>query len=152
MPISPKNLALYPSCWPEVRRAVLERAGYRCEGCGVRQYAVGYRDPHGRFCELDRSTALAIEEEIRRGADHPAPIQIALATCHLDHDPRSNDGFEVHGVVEEDLDMSNLRAYCQRCHNVHDGAHRRRNRARTRIRQRQIIPLPFPGLHDEIYD
>jgi hypothetical protein len=31
--------ALYPPNWPELRRACLEKAGYRCEICGVKQGA-----------------------------------------------------------------------------------------------------------------
>jgi 5-methylcytosine-specific restriction endonuclease McrA len=44
---------------------------------------------------------------------------VVLTIAHLDHDPTHND-------------WSNLRAWCQRCHNTYDVEHRRQTRARTR--------------------
>jgi hypothetical protein len=47
-------------------------------------------------------------------------VRIVLTVAHLDHTP-------------ENCDPSNLRAWCQRCHNRYDAAHRRdgiRRRAR----------------------
>lgn len=50
------------------------------------------------------------------------PIQIVLTIAHVDHDPTHND-------------LSNLRALCQRCHNVWDAPHRDRNRAASRDKE-----------------
>lgn len=48
MPIKPENAARYPKDWPQIRAAMMERAGRRCEHndapghrCTARQYAVG---------------------------------------------------------------------------------------------------------------
>ena len=49
MPIRPEMRGRYPAEWPAVRAAIMERAGDRCEWCGVPQYAVGYRDGAGEF-------------------------------------------------------------------------------------------------------
>lgn len=34
MPIRPENERRYPPNWREIRAAILERAGHRCEWCG----------------------------------------------------------------------------------------------------------------------
>ncbi len=53
-------------------------------------------------------------------APHPETgSEVVLTVAHLDHAP-------------ENSDPSNLRALCQRCHNVHDAAHRAATRRRTR--------------------
>ena len=41
MPVKPENKALYPANWyTEIRPHILERAGHRCEMCGVENYAI----------------------------------------------------------------------------------------------------------------
>lgn len=41
MPIRKENRGRYPKDWPARRKAVLERAGHRCEFCGAENY-----EPH----------------------------------------------------------------------------------------------------------
>jgi hypothetical protein len=51
----------------------------------------------------------------------PHPItsaRVVLTTAHLDHHPPN-------------CDPANLRAWCQRCHNRYDAAHRAGTRARA---------------------
>ena len=52
MPIKRENRHLYPKDWQQIRKRILERAGHKCEQCGVEQYAVGYRDESGQFWPL----------------------------------------------------------------------------------------------------
>ncbi|WP_296700709.1 hypothetical protein [Thiocapsa sp. UBA6158] len=58
-----------------------------------------------------------------RAANHePHPVtgsRVVLTIAHLNHDTT-------------DSRPENLRAWCQRCHNTYDAAHRRRNRQRSR--------------------
>lgn len=99
MPIRPENKDRYPDNWPEIRRAILERAGHCCEFCGVENYAVGYWDPGGFFCYVHE-----------KSFDDPSGIpriKIVLTIAHLDHTP-------------ENCDPDNLRALCQKCHNNYD--------------------------------
>jgi len=86
-----ENKARYPKDWKQRSRAIRERAGNRCEGCGP-----------------------------ENGKPHPVTGSIVVLTvAHLDHQP-------------ENCDPTNLRAWCQRCHNTYDAAHRAQTRARTR--------------------
>jgi 5-methylcytosine-specific restriction endonuclease McrA len=54
------------------------------------------------------------------GQPHPVTgSKVVLTIAHLDHQPQNND-------------PANLKAWCQRCHNTYDGAHRRATRRRLR--------------------
>lgn len=57
------------------------------------------------------------------GFDHPASgANVVLTVGHLDHNP-------------ENCDRSNLRAWCQRCHNTYDREHRLATAAATRAQE-----------------
>lgn len=138
MPIRPENQALYPGGsirspeWAEIRERIRARALDQCEDCAVRNGAHGGRVHDGTFLSsLPKGTN-------GLGLDWPRPgeyawcglgdrrdflrvIRIVCTVAHLDHDPTNNDD-------------ANLRFLCQRCHNRHDQAHRRRNAAATRRR------------------
>ena len=60
MPIKPENRGRYPANWKEIRAAILERAGNKCEFCGIENYAV------------------------RDGS------RVVLTIAHLDHTPEHN--------------------------------------------------------------
>ena len=95
MPIRAERAHLYPKDWPQVSQRIRERAGNKCEFCGVRNGALGGRDRKGIFHE-----ALPLGEKMLRlewprpgtyahcrGADWPLRIiRIVLTTAHLNHD------------------------------------------------------------------
>jgi hypothetical protein len=57
------------------------------------------------------------------GQLHPfTGARVVLTVAHLDHQP-------------ENCERSNLRAWCQRCHNTYDMTHRRATAAATRSAQ-----------------
>ena len=104
MPIRESQKALYPDNWPEVRERIRNRAGDKCEKCGVKNHAVGYRTgPDGRFVEEDGWSYLP--------DDCDKLISIVCTTAHLDHDPAN-------------CSDDNLRFWCQQCHNRYDAKHR----------------------------
>lgn len=113
MPIKPENKRLYPLDWKQIRRDILERAGDKCEFCGVKNHAMGFRDADGNFNKLNTSNYGDAEYPTGNG------IYIVLTIAHLDHDPTNND-------------PANLRALCQRCHNRYDAKHRQANARKTR--------------------
>lgn len=116
--------------WLRIRAAVLERAGNKCERCGVENHAEGFRDARGLFWPTAgmESEVLAIEGV--------KVFRIVLTTAHLDHDPANNDDFIETGKVKP-LDETNLLALCAQCHNRHDIAHRKKNAAETRGRNKR---------------
>lgn len=113
MPIKPENKKLYPKNWEKIRRQILKRAKNKCEFCGVKNYAIGYRDSQGAFVETTRNSwhgeAVGLSKIIR----------IILTIAHLDHDPTNNN-------------PQNLRALCQKCHNNYDKEHRAETRRKTK--------------------
>ncbi len=65
----------------------------------------------------------------KHGFEHPVTgSQVVLTVAHIDHDPAN-------------CDRANLRAWCQRCHNVYDGPSRREG-----MRQRQRASLAMDDL------
>lgn len=123
MPISAENRKLYGSAstWRAIRAAVQARAGDKCEGCGVKNHI--HRDSKFQGDECMNVT-----------------VRVVCTTAHLDHNPTHNDGFEKTGKVLS-LEDSNLRFYCQRCHNRHDAKHRAASRRRTLDKKRGQIKL-----------
>jgi 5-methylcytosine-specific restriction endonuclease McrA len=103
MPIRPENKHRYPPDWAERRARVLAREKNRCKFCGVRNYAVGYREKDGTFVPVSL-------EELNADGEL-AVIRIVLTVAHLDH-------------KLEDHSLENLAALCQRCHLIYDRPHR----------------------------
>lgn len=149
----PADMSKYPKEWPEIRRKILLRAGgneddprigARCEKCGVRNYAVGYRQPDGSFyCTRGNiyrdafqyatsyEEARALAENDNEWSDGKKYIVIVLTIAHLhDEDPQN-------------VNENNLAALCQRCHNRHDMTMRRKHAMQTRaakaIQQGQTV-------------
>lgn len=99
----PINYKKYPPNWKELREQVLERAGHKCEFCGVENYALGYRDKESIFHELTPMQAEAA------ALDGDKTIQIVLTIAHLDHDETNHN-----------VSIDRLRALCQKCHLNYD--------------------------------
>lgn len=137
-PILPENRARYPQNWDEIRADILQRARQRCEGenCGIRNRAWGYRDVHGRFQDLGRKQLEAVgytkppfnlNVRDRAGERVVRVIEIVLTIAHLDHRPENND-------------PSNLKALCQKCHNVYDREHRAMTRRIRAAAGQGVLP------------
>lgn len=113
----------YPSDWNAISKRIREeRAGNKCEWCGVQNKAYGARDRDGEFFEYERIGRMSYSEGFARFGDFPKYITIVLTVAHIDHDTTNNDD-------------SNLAALCQRCHLRHDAKHHAQNAARTRRRK-----------------
>lgn len=67
MPIKPENRARYPAHWKDIRWAILQRAGHRCEGSPAH--------PDCRAANYE---------------PHPATLSLVVLTiAHLDHTPEN---------------------------------------------------------------
>jgi 5-methylcytosine-specific restriction endonuclease McrA len=120
MPIKPENRHRYPAHWPDIRAAILERAGHRCEQCGVpnRAYRLHGSDVWTRDRGVVDGWALDGERVTR----------VVLTIAHTDHMP-------------ENCHPTNLRALCQRCHLAYDAAHHAKTAYQTRRRGRALGDL-----------
>lgn len=114
----PCDYRKYPRNWKtEIRPAILERAGHKCEWCGVPDRWLRVED---RVIDPASAEAFYAGEDWAAG-DGPKPRLIVLTIAHInDPDPMN-------------CDPSNLAALCQKCHNGHDakaraaGVRQRRN-------------------------
>lgn len=126
MPIRPENKDRYPANWPDIRQSILDRAGNCCEKCGVRNHAVGYRDPSGEFVEMP---AYEADPDYWDGQWDVKIVKVVLTIMHLDHTP-------------ENCDPANLQAACQLCHNQYDAPVRaagKKHRRRAQIERSQAV-------------
>lgn len=113
MPIRPENKHRYPHNWKQIRAAILERAGHRCEQCGIPNRA-WRNNATGRWTEdIGRADAWFF--------DGNRATRIVLTIAHLDHTPEHNE-------------PENLRALCQRCHLAYDATHHQQTAYQTRRR------------------
>ena len=132
MPIKPENKALYPPKreWLKIRADILERAGNRCETCGVMNGRYIYRHAEDKAVFIyyiastdgfTRADGTPIRQsEIPDGFDvGKQPVTVVLTIAHLDNNPSNND-------------PSNLRALCQYHHLTLDAQHHANNAAKTR--------------------
>ena len=114
MPIRPENKARYPKDWKSISRRIRERAGNKCENCGVKNGAF-------RNNTTGEVTTNLMQVETWDLCDGDKTARIVLTVAHLDHQP-------------ENCSDENLKAWCQRCHNRYDAPTRRlgiRERARS---------------------
>jgi 5-methylcytosine-specific restriction endonuclease McrA len=140
MPIKAENLARYPKDWPQIRARIQQRAGNKCEQCGVPNGKLGGRLRDGTFLP-----AIPDEHMLRLRWPDPGAwsacgdgtrferlriIRIVCTTAHLDHTP-------------ENCADDNLRFWCQRCHLAYDHAHHQRNARDTRRKGLAVSDL-FP--------
>lgn len=125
MPIKHENVGRYPANWQEIRAAILDRAGHKCEFCGIANYAIGYRDETGTFHQLAPSGK---PEFFAGHASGFKVFKIVLTIAHLDHIP-------------ENCSFSNLKALCQRDHLNYDHPHHRISSAKTRRAKKLNLDL-----------
>ncbi len=131
MPIKTENRSRYPKDWPQIRAAILERAGNCCEwpGCGVANRSVGIWKA-GVFFKLANSRAeadLAVDAAVNDGEK---VSEIVLTIAHKDHTP-------------ENCTPDNLAAWCQRHHLAYDMQHHITSSYMTRRAKARTMELPL---------
>jgi hypothetical protein len=146
MPIRPENKARYPVNWPEISKSIRERAGDKCEKCGVANGAEIMRftseDYHGLpvFCLKATGEVFSAADGAFVGYEPPPAmkrftggrwVKVVLTVAHLDHTP-------------ENCAPENLRCWCQRCHNAYDAPMRRAGTA-SRARSKAAVGDLFGG-------
>ena len=104
-----KDPSVYPDDWPQIRAAVRERSGGRCE-CEGECARV-----HGSETDDGPVGGRCLEQHGERGLEMNGKAVLTLA--HLDHDASLGNH-----------SLENLKDMCQRCHLRYDGAHRREQR------------------------
>lgn len=128
MPIRPENKSRYPKDWKVLSAAIRCRANHCCEFCGVPNHSIVVRPKkeHPYYWEFvpEGMEAEVVCEEW--AVNNIKPVKIILTVAHLDHNPENNHS-------------ENLRALCQRCHNVYDRKHRNQTRYRTMAGSQELF-------------
>jgi len=104
--VSPIDYSKYPSNWKEIRARILERAGNRCEQCGVPNYFTGKKGSNGKWYTEDEVHSMNSTDGDHLFGHYDNPfkmVRIVLTIAHLNHDISDNR--------EE-----NLKALCQADH------------------------------------
>ena len=125
MPIDYKK---YPPNWKEIRKRILDRAKDCCEFCGVKNYAIGWRDWKDEWNDLPHSHEgdVIADEAEEQGYKI---IKIILTIAHLDHDE------ENHNVKDD-----RLAALCQRCHLRYDAPEKAKRRSKKKYKN-SLFPI-----------
>jgi len=135
MPVRPENRARYPADWKDISLRIRARSGDACEFCGVADRAIIRRD--GAVWRLASDSAYEdgrgpdgalVPDTTPDTMDYGDPVMVILTVAHLDHHP-------------ENCSDENLRALCQRCHNVYDAPHRAKTRRRTAAAKHAVADL-----------
>jgi hypothetical protein len=124
MPIRREYRWFYPIDWPQLSAAIrFGRAKGRCEHCRRPHSRLVFHLGDGRWWDEEAATwrngrgrALSLlTQPPAPGDEMILTTKVVLATAHLDHNPSNNK-------------TRNLKAYCQRCHMLHDREEHRRRR------------------------
>ena len=111
----PIDYSEYPKNWfSEIRPAILKRADNKCEICGVQNHAYIHR--FGKGINDWKYWPEEMESESWT-IDGKKSTKIVLTIAHLDHDKSNHD-----------VDLTRLKALCQKCHLQMDIHHHVRNR------------------------
>lgn len=114
MPIRPSERGRYPTDWPYIRLRILTRAGEVRDEDGI---VIGEAKCEG--CGVHNHSW------IRRGE---RLVRVILTIAHLDH-------------VPEHCDETNLRAWCQKCHNTYDARHRASGKRERAAAGNMLLPF-----------
>lgn len=131
----PMDRSRYPKNWEAISQAIRERAGNRCEWCGVENGAVGARDRFGEWHDWDDMENLNSDVGCYLFGGYDAkPIRIVLTVAHLGVDKPDGSPGDKHDKF--DCRPENLAALCQRCHLNYDREDHIRYAAETRHRRK----------------
>lgn len=120
----------YPENWKEISLAIRERAGWRCEWCGVQNGAIGARDRYGKWWDEDAIHHLNSDDGYFLFGEFPKMIRVVLTVAHLG--VPLPDGAPGDKRDKMDCRPENLVALCNKCHLNYDRDEHKHNAAKTR--------------------
>jgi hypothetical protein len=138
--IMPVDYSQYPDNWfTEIRPAILERAGHKCEQCKVENYKIilrgswngkpAYQDEDGMIYDAETSERIGgdyVGEVDRSGKNRF--IKVILTVAHICNDSMCKN-------------LLHLLALCQRCHLRLDIGHHTKNRRANRMKKQGQLDL-----------
>ena len=135
----PIDYSRYPPDWKkEIVPRILERAGHKCENCGLANYQDVWSIPL-RVCEVSRYKVrrfwVTNEGDYIRmkpfsQGGNIKKVRVVLTIAHLDHDETNHD-------VADDR----LKAWCQSCHLNYDAKEKMRRIMSKEVKSEDQIGL-----------
>jgi hypothetical protein len=135
MPIRREHRFFYPIDWPQLSAVIrFRRAGGRCEACQRPHGQTVWHLGDGRWWDAEAASwrdgagqimCLPVGDDVLGAV---RTTRVVLATAHRNHDTADNRD-------------TNLAAFCQRCHMLHDAPEHRRRRWRTLFHRRAMGDL-----------
>jgi hypothetical protein len=113
----PIDYSRYPDNWGEIRSAILQRAGNRCEECGVANHARVVRLKSDKYLWAETHN-LSYWLLFDPNDYTPTPTKIILTIHHVGVDKPDGSRGDMHDKM--DCRPENLKALCQRCHLMAD--------------------------------
>lgn len=136
----PVDYSRYPDDWTAISRRIrFERAGNKCEWCGVENGVFGARDRTGQWWDEDAIHRLNAGQGDDLFGDFPKIIRIVLTVAHLGAARPDGTPGDKHDKM--DCRDENLAALCQRCHLNYDRDEHAENARRTRAKKRREAAL-----------
>lgn len=117
----------YPPNWDKIRARILERAGHKCERCGVANHATGARDRFGDWHDESEIDSMKHDCGEHYFGEYPKIIRIVLTTAHIGE--TKHDKMDCRDEV--------LLALCQKCHLNEDREEHAANAHLTHLRKRR---------------
>lgn len=131
----PMDKSRYPPNWDDISHQIrFERAGGKCEWCGVEHGAIGARDKDGEWHDEKDIHHMNSTGGYLLFGHFPSMVRIVLTTAHLGVD--KPDGSPGDKQDKMDCRPENLAALCQRCHLNFDRDEHIANRKRTLAKKR----------------
>jgi protein-arginine kinase activator protein McsA len=114
---------LYPANWNVISQRIRERAGNKCEVCGVKNHRYITRSENGWQYSSEGAW-----NDYKNGFSKTKVVKVILTVAHLNHNPA-------------DCRDENLKAMCQQCHLRYDAKLHAGNAAITRKAKKQTALL-----------
>lgn len=133
----PVDMKRYPQNWKAISHYIrFERAGGKCEWCGVKHGAIGARDVDGVWHDDDDIQSMNSGYGLELfEVGYPKIIKIILTTAHIGIPKYPGDTGDKSDKM--DCRYNNLLGLCQKCHLNFDRDEHAANRHKTIIRKRQ---------------
>lgn len=126
----PMDRSRYPADWDDIARAVKERAGWKCEECGVEHGRFIIRDSRkpAKFRYVDKDYATGLGRYLK------VAVRVVITVHHIGVD--KPDGTPGDPNDKQDCRPENLIALCQYHHLLADQANNVALSRGTRIRKK----------------
>jgi hypothetical protein len=140
----PMNRSLYPADWKAISQRIRERAGNKCEWCGIANHLVILRRPRSAeyvIFDADEGGYRRPSGELIRDSELPSWTdaaqkftRVVLSVAHLGAAHPDGTPGDKHDKM--DNRDENLACLCQRCHLRYDMPEHVANRRKTMFRKR----------------